>query len=67
MGNVLSSAGSGIGQGLGTVLGGWVGGFWTFITSLLSGITGLPQEQVSLWLKIIIVLIICFMIYKMLF
>jgi hypothetical protein len=67
MGNVLSSAGSGIGQGLGTVLGGLVGGIWTFVTSIISGITGFPQEQVSLWLKVFIVLFICFMIYRMFF
>lgn len=67
MGNVLQSAGSGAGQGLGTVIGSVVGGIWTFVVTTLSTALGLDSTQVDLWLKVIIILVVCLFIYRLLF
>jgi len=67
MGNVLQSGGSGAGQGVGTVIGSVVGGIWTFVVTTIATAFGLDPVQTDLWLKILIILVVCLFIYRLLF
>jgi hypothetical protein len=67
MGNNIRSAGSAVGSGAGSAAGAAVGGvtgtLWSFLTSTISTAFGLDENQVDIWLKMIIISIVALILY----